>query len=68
VSEAEVGYWKKNVAILGNATAEDYALGEEIQAGLASGANRELCFGRYEHSLGYFHENVDRALGLGAST
>ena len=40
------GYWKANADILYNATDEDFAMGESIQSGLASGANRELVFGK----------------------
>lgn len=55
-------YWDANNEILYNATDEDYGMGESIQAGLTSGANERLTFGRFEHALTYFHESVDRAL------
>ena len=53
------GYWDKNVAILREAIAEDFALGESIQANLESGANEALLFGRFEQSLSWFHEDVE---------
>jgi phenylpropionate dioxygenase-like ring-hydroxylating dioxygenase large terminal subunit len=51
-------YWDKNNAILYNAIAEDFALGESIQRGLASGANREFAFGAFEHALEHFHRQI----------
>jgi hypothetical protein len=42
VTDKARAYWDANNAILYNAIAEDFAMGEEIQRGLASGANREL--------------------------
>ncbi len=41
---------------------EDLFVIGEIQAGLASGANRELSFGRLETGILWFHEAVDAAL------
>ena len=58
----EASYWDKNVDIFLGAIEEDYALGESIQAGLASGANLHLRFGRAEQSLAWFHEELDRLL------
>jgi phenylpropionate dioxygenase-like ring-hydroxylating dioxygenase large terminal subunit len=58
----EPAYWDKNVDIFLGAIEEDYALGESIQAGLASGANRHLRFGRAEQSLAWFHEEIDALL------
>jgi len=53
-------YWDRNLAILHEAIAEDFALGEGIQRGLASGANDDLLFGRFEQSLTWFHHDVER--------
>jgi phenylpropionate dioxygenase-like ring-hydroxylating dioxygenase large terminal subunit len=55
-------YWDKNLAILHGAIEEDFAMGESIQRGLASGANEELLFGRYEQALSWFHTHVSEAL------
>jgi phenylpropionate dioxygenase-like ring-hydroxylating dioxygenase large terminal subunit len=41
---------------------EDLFVIGEIQAGLATGANRELTFGRLESAILWFHEAVDAAL------
>ena len=55
-------YWDANNAILYRATDEDFALGESIQRGLASGANDDLLFGAFEHALAHFHDEVARHL------
>ncbi|HEY4176669.1 MAG TPA: SRPBCC family protein [Kofleriaceae bacterium] len=59
MTEKAQTYWDANNAILLGATAEDFALGESIQRGLASGANREVAFGAFEHALAHFHAQVD---------
>lgn len=56
-------YWDANVRILFDAIEEDFALGESIQRGLASGANASLNFGRFEHALTGFHQALAGALG-----
>jgi len=53
-------YWEANDAILHNAVAEDFAMGESIQTGLTSGANREVVFGAFEHALAHFHRQIER--------
>lgn len=53
-------YWDANNAILYGAVDEDFAMGESIQRGLASGANRELVFGAFEHALAHFHRQIER--------
>ncbi|MDB4934926.1 MAG: hypothetical protein JWP87_1898 [Labilithrix sp.] len=55
-------YWDANNAILYGATNEDFALGESIQRGLASGANDEVVFGAFEHALAHFHAEIARRL------
>lgn len=57
-SDKARGYWKANADILYHATDEDFAMGESIQRGLSSGANRELVFGSFEHSLAHFHASI----------
>jgi len=52
-------YWDKNNAILYNAVDEDFAMGESIQRGLKSGANRDFMFGAFEHALTHFHRHID---------
>lgn len=55
-------HWERNVQLYRDTLAEDYAQMESIQAGLASGANTVLRFGRYESALARFHEQLDAAL------
>ncbi|MBV8762342.1 MAG: Rieske 2Fe-2S domain-containing protein [Deltaproteobacteria bacterium] len=52
-------YWDANNAILYGAIEEDFAMGESIQRGLASGANRDVIFGAFEHALAHFHRQID---------
>jgi len=52
-------YWDANNAILYNAIEEDFTMGESIQRGLASGANREVIFGAFEHALAHFHRQIE---------
>lgn len=61
-SERARAYWDRNNDILYGATDEDFALGESIQRGLASGANEEVLFGAFEHALTHFHDEVARRL------
>jgi Ring hydroxylating alpha subunit (catalytic domain) len=39
--------------------AEDLAMAEAVQVGLASGANDVLTFGRFEGALAHFHRQLD---------
>ena len=61
-TDKALAYWAANDAILRNATEEDFAMGESIQRGLASGANRELIFGSFEHALAHYHAQIDHFL------
>jgi len=63
VSAKARAHWEKNEALLYATAEEDYAMGESIQRGLVSGANRELVFGAFEHALTHFHAEVERRLG-----
>ena len=58
-------HWRKNHDITVRTLAEDFALGESIQSGLASGANDELRFGRFEGALDRFNRFVEREIGAG---
>ena len=55
-------YWQSNHDFTLRTLNEDFALGEGIQEGLASGANEHLNFGRYEGALAKFNQIVDAAL------
>lgn len=56
-------HWQRNHRITCTTLAEDFEIGESIQAGLASGANDNLTFGRYEGALRRFNDTVERLLG-----
>lgn len=53
-------YWDANDRILHGAIEEDFAMGESIQRGLASGANEDVVFGAFEHALTHFHREIGR--------
>lgn len=55
-------HWRRNHGITSTTLAEDFELNEDVQAGLSSGANAELTFGRYEGALARFNEEVEKRL------
>jgi phenylpropionate dioxygenase-like ring-hydroxylating dioxygenase large terminal subunit len=59
-TEKQIAHWDRNFAMIdgGVFSAEDLFISEQIQIGVASGANEALVFGRQEHHLRRFHENV----------
>jgi len=61
-SEKAKAAWNKSIELVGAVTAEDSARGIAMQAGLESGANRHLTFGRFEQGLGWFHEEIANAV------
>lgn len=62
----EDAYWDKNHELTNATLSEDFVIGEKIQAGFASGANKSLTFGRYEGALDAFNQIVDDTIGSGA--
>lgn len=52
-------HWQTNHAITRKTLDEDFAIGANIQKGLASGANTRLNFGRFEGALTTFNRAVD---------
>jgi phenylpropionate dioxygenase-like ring-hydroxylating dioxygenase large terminal subunit len=60
VSEKARAYWDANNEILLDAINEDFTMGESIQRGLSSGANREITLGAFEHALAHFHAQIER--------
>lgn len=60
--DEDLAHWEKNHAITLDTLAEDFELGESIQAGLQSGANERLTFGRFEGALAEFARTVDGML------
>ena len=63
LSEKRQTYWDKNHALTCRTLAEDFELGESIQAGMALGVNEAVTFGRFEGALDCFNQSVDTALG-----
>lgn len=61
-SDKAAAHWEANVALYRRTLAEDYALAESIQAGLASGANEALSFGTFEYSAPRFHAQLRQQL------
>lgn len=57
-SDKARAHWDANVDLYRRTLAEDYALAESIQAGLASGANEVLTFGTFEYSAPRFHAQL----------
>ncbi|MEM6858455.1 MAG: SRPBCC family protein [Pseudomonadota bacterium] len=55
---SDEAHWARNHAITRTTLDEDFAIGEGIQAGLTSGANSTLTFGRFEGALTAFNQTV----------
>lgn len=56
---ADTEHWTRNHGITSVTLDEDFAIGESIQSTLASGANTELLFGRFEGALDRFNQAVE---------
>ncbi|MEO0574901.1 MAG: SRPBCC family protein [Pseudomonadota bacterium] len=56
-------HWARNHQITVDTLAEDFEIGESIQAGLSSGANETLTFGRFEGALARYNKTVDALIG-----
>lgn len=69
-TEKQIAHWERNFAMIdgGVFSAEDLFISEEIQSVALSGANQSLVFGRQEHLLRRFHENVAACLTAGMSS
>src|SRR5258707_7065268 len=55
-------YWKANVDLFAAALVEDFGIGETIQRNFRTGANRQQTFGKFEKALGWYHQEVERAV------
>lgn len=55
-------HWARNHEITRTTLDEDFAIGESIQASLASGANESMVFGRFEGALDAFNRVVEAKL------
>ena len=56
-------FWAANHAFTKATLHEDFELAEQIQRGMATGANRVFRFGRFEGALSRWHEMLDAKLG-----
>ncbi|MAT92386.1 MAG: ring-hydroxylating oxygenase subunit alpha [Halioglobus sp.] len=63
---ANADYWRRHHHLTSVTLEEDFVLAEGIQRGLASGANAQLNFGRFEGALARFKNSVEEALARGA--
>lgn len=63
-SDKERAHWDRSFELLdgGVFNAEDLWISEQIQTGLASGANDSFLLGRFEHHLRRFHGHVEAML------
>lgn len=61
-SDKAVAHWEANIALYRRTLAEDYALAESIQAGLASGANEAFTFGTFEYAASRFHSQLQQRI------
>ena len=61
-SDKATAHWEANVELYRRTLAEDYALAESIQAGLASGANEAFTFGSFEFAAPRFHSQLQQQL------
>lgn len=63
-SDKAVEHWRKNLdLVLRTVETEDFPTGEGIQAGLASGAQDRIVYGRNEPALQFFEKTVTDAVG-----
>lgn len=64
-TEEERTHWDKNMQlVLDVVTGEDFPAGRTIQAGLSSGAQTHLVYGRNEPAMIHYHQSLRTALGL----
>ncbi len=61
-SERAQAFLEQNHAFTLETLAEDFELGEQIQAGIASGANEHFRFGRFEGALTQWHRRLEDRL------
>ncbi len=63
VTESAKNHWKKNLDMLLQVTeSEDFPMMERIHAGMASGAAKEVIYGRIEPALSFYHKAINQLL------
>jgi phenylpropionate dioxygenase-like ring-hydroxylating dioxygenase large terminal subunit len=55
-------YWEANRNLFASALVEDLGIGETIQRNCHTGANRMQTFGKFEKALGWYHDEIEKAL------
>jgi phenylpropionate dioxygenase-like ring-hydroxylating dioxygenase large terminal subunit len=64
-TDEERTHWDKNMQlVLDVVTGEDFPAGRTIQAGVASGAQTHVVYGRNEPAMIHYHQSLRAALGL----
>jgi phenylpropionate dioxygenase-like ring-hydroxylating dioxygenase large terminal subunit len=58
-------FWNGTFGMLQKALGEDFAIAEGVQRNFHSGANERQTFGKFEKALGWYHDEIDRALIAG---
>ncbi|MFZ1890064.1 MAG: aromatic ring-hydroxylating dioxygenase subunit alpha [Candidatus Binataceae bacterium] len=62
-------HWKKNLdALLQVTETEDFPMMANIHAGLASGAVREVIYGKIEPALSFYHQSINQLLARSGDT
>ena len=56
-------YWNNHFGVVQKALGEDFAIAEGVQRNFHSGANQRQTFGKFEKALGWYHGEIDSALG-----
>jgi phenylpropionate dioxygenase-like ring-hydroxylating dioxygenase large terminal subunit len=66
-TEEEITHWDRNMQlVLDVVTGEDFPAGRTIQAGLSSGAQTHLIYGRNEPAMIHYHRSLRSALQMGS--
>ncbi len=55
-------YWKTNQGLILAALDEDFTVGATVQANFRSGANKVQTFGKFEKALGWYHQEIEKAI------
>ena len=64
-TDEERTHWDKNLQlVLDVVTGEDFPAGRTIQAGLSSGAQTDMIYGRNEPAMIHYHQSLRTALRL----
>jgi nitrite reductase/ring-hydroxylating ferredoxin subunit len=63
-TDKAIGHWRRNMdLVMRTVETEDFPVGETIQAGMLSGAQDKIVYGRNEPALHHFEKTVAEAVG-----